>query len=305
MTIREEFTPIFSEIQAGRPTVRSLVADGETYSRNFFPDERLIILGSGHIAQPLCRYAADLGFSVTVADDRPSFANTERFPDARTIVVDDFSSAISGLAIGERDYVCILTRGHRFDADCLRAILPGTYPKYLGMIGSRRRVHDLKNMLEAEGYSREKLDAICTPIGLDINAITAKEIAVSIVAQLIQYRRMGVDRHRAGTQLIEENTAEDVIRSVLDPTPKVLLTVYQSHGSTPVRSGAMMTVDGLMRTVGTIGGGCSEGAVMLDAVHMIGTGTTRTMHVDMSNDVAAEEGMVCGGSIDVLMEDVT
>ena len=304
--MRSEFQKILAQVRAGGSAARTFEIDGAGYVRNFFPRERLILLGCGHIAQPLCSYAADLGFSVTVVDDRPSFANRTRFPEAETVVCDSFEQAIRALQISERDYVAVITRGHRYDADCLRAILPGPYPKYLGMIGSRRRVAGLFQLLEEEGFSRELLDRVHAPIGLDIRALTVKEIAISIVAQLIQCRRENTCRHSSSTVL----TADDVNLPLLtclaeDPEPKALLTVYATSGSTPVKSGAMMTVDRSLRTVGTIGGGCSENAVMRDAYNLIGTGRRRCVPVDMSNDVAEEEGMVCGGHMMVLIEDVT
>ena len=125
------------------------------------------------------------------------------------------------------------------------------------------------------------------------------------MAQLIQCRRANTSRRSKSTVL----TAEDIDLPLLealaeDDSPKALLTVYETRGSTPVKSGAMMTVDKLLRTVGTIGGGCSENAVMRDAYNLIGTGQKRCVTVDMSNDVAEEEGMVCGGQIKVLIEDV-
>ena len=303
--MRRQFQEILALVRAGNPAERSFTVEDTEYVRNFYPKERLILLGCGHISQPVCQYAADLGFAVTVADDRPSFANHTRFPQAEKVICDSFENAIGQLEINQRDYVAVITRGHRYDADCLRAILPGTFPKYLGMIGSRRRVISLMKMLEDEGFPRALLDQIHAPIGLDINALTVKEIAISIVAQLIQCRRANTSRRSKSTVL----TAEDIDLPLLealaeDDSPKALLTVYETRGSTPVKSGAMMTVDKLLRTVGTIGGGCSENAVMRDAYNLIGTGQKRCVTVDMSNDVAEEEGMVCGGQIKVLMEDV-
>ena len=302
--MRAQFEEILRLVRSGASASYSLEADGTQYLRNFRPRERLLLLGGGHIAQPLCRYAADLGFSVTVVDDRPSFANRARFPEAAEVLCDAFPHAIQSLQIGEQDYVAVITRGHRYDADCLRAILAGPFPKYLGMIGSRRRVFGLWNLLEEEGFSRAVLKQIHAPIGLDINALTIQEIAVSIAAQLIQCRRKGVSR-RSGSAIL---TAEDIDLPLLeflaeDPAPKVLLTVYETSGSTPVKSGAMMAADRNRRCVGTIGGGCGEAAVLSDAYRLIGTGGRRCVTVDMSNDVAEEEGMVCGGQMKVLLED--
>ena len=300
------FEELYRSVCAGEAAVLAFEADGTVFIRNFRPAERLILLGGGHIAQPLCRYAADLGFSVTVVDDRPSFANQARFPEADQIICNAFPAAIQSLDIRGNDYVAVITRGHRYDADCLRAILAGTFPRYLGMIGSKRRVIALLNLLEEEGFPRDALAKIHAPIGIAINALTVKEIAISIAAELIQCRRENVNRRARETML----TAEDIDLPLLevlarDETPKVLLAVYETSGSTPVKSGAMMAVDRNFRTVGTIGGGCSENAALLEAYRLIGTGERRCITIDMSNDVAEEEGMVCGGRMKVLIEDVS
>ena len=297
---------VYRTVAEGKEAALTFTADGEEYLRSFHPPERLILLGCGNIGQELCRYAADLGFTVTAVDERPAFANRTLMPDAAEILCSDFPDAIRRLQITERDYVCVITRGHRFDADCLREILPGAYPRYLGMIGSKRRVALLMKQLDSEGFGPDALKRIHAPIGISINALTVKEIAISIVAQLIQCRRAGLDRRSKETRL----TAEDIDLRLLefltcDDVPKALLLVYETSGSTPVKSGAMMAVDKVGRTVGTIGGGCGEGAVLKDAYRIIGSGTQCTVTVDMSNDIAEEEGMVCGGEMKVLIADVS
>ena len=279
--------------------------DDTAYVRRFRPAERLILLGCGHIGKALCHYAADLGFSVTAVDERPGFANSTQMPEAETILCDSFPDAIRRLNITERDYVCVITRGHRFDADCLREILRGVFPKYLGMIGSKRRVALLFQQLESEGFALGDLERIHAPIGLPIHALTVKEIAISIVAELIQCRRADVDRRSKETRLSSENVDLPLLEFLAaDPTPKALLIVYETSGSTPVKSGAMMAIDRLSRTAGTIGGGCSENAVLSDARKLIGTEAQRSVVVDMRSDIAAEEGMVCGGRMKVLIADV-
>lgn len=301
-----QFEELYQAVRAGKPTSLTFEAEGTTYIRNFRPEERLILLGGGHIAQPVCRYAADLGFSVTVVDDRPSFANRTRFPEANEILCDAFPDALRTLKVNESDYIAVITRGHRYDADCLRAILPGTFPYYLGMIGSKRRVIALLQLLEDEGFPRDALDRIHTPIGVAIGALTVKEIAISIVAELIQCRRQKMNQRSRETILAAEDIDLPLLEFLArDETPKALLTIYETSGSTPVKSGAMMAVGRDFRAVGTIGGGCSENAVLMDAYRLIGTGERRCVTVDMSNDVAEEEGMVCGGQMKVLIEDVT
>ena len=289
----------------GRLAAITWEVDGIPYIRNFRPKERLILLGGGHIAQPLCRYGADLGFAVTVVDDRPSFANHARFPESVEVICDAFPKALSDLRIHESDYVAVITRGHRYDADCLRNILSGTFPKYLGMIGSRRRVIGLFQLLKNEGLPGELLDKIHAPIGLSINSLTTQEIAVSIAAELIQCRRKDTPRRSGGTVLVEEDIDFPLIESLSrSDEPKALLVVLETSGSTPVKSGAMMVVDHNFQTIGTIGGGCSEHSVLMEAYRLIGTTQSRCVHVDMSNDVAEEEGMVCGGQMKVLIQGI-
>ena len=305
MELLQQLRQAAQNARRGLPAALTVEADGVQYTRNFLPQERLILLGGGTIAQPLCRYAADLGFAVCVADDRPSFANAARFPEAKQIVCDLFPAAIAQFGIRESDYVAVITRGHRYDADCLRTILRGTMPRYLGMIGSKRRTVGLLNLLEQEGFARSDLDVIHTPIGLPIGALTVKEIAISIVAELIAERRRDTDRRSKSSIL----TAEDVDLPLLESAargdvPKTLMLVYETTGSTPVKSGSYMVVDINTATAGTIGGGCSESAVMRQAYYLIGTGKTKCVTVDMSNDAAAQEGMVCGGQMKVLLADL-
>ena len=238
------FAELYRNICSGQTASMTFSAEGNTYVRNLRPQERLLLLGGGHISQPLCRYAADLDFRVTVADDRPSFANSSRFPEAEKIICADFPHAIEEAAVTSNDYVAVLTRGHRYDADCLRALLRGDFPRYLGMIGSKRRVTALFRMLEEEGFSRSDLDRIHAPIGVDINALTVKEIALSIAAELVGCRRQDTNRRSHATVLAMENIDYGLWRSLAeDDTPKSLLIVYDTSGSTPVLSGAMMTVD--------------------------------------------------------------
>ena len=304
MTLQERFGQILADVRGGGTAQHTLSAEGAVYVRRFCPRERLILLGCGHVSQALCGYGADLGFSVIAADDRPSFANRARFPAAEQVLCDSFENAIRALHIGETDYVAILTRGHRYDADCLRAILPGPFPRYLGMIGSKRRVEGLKELLTEEGFDPALLSRLHAPIGLPIQALTLPEIAIAIAAELIQCRRADSGRLRRSEALTEEGYSLPLLEFLAeDPTPKALITVCETAGSTPVKSGAMMAVDALNRTEGSVGGGCGEAQLLQMARRIIGTGTRRLVTVSMTNDVAAQAGMVCGGEMKVMIED--
>lgn len=275
-------------------------------SEPILPKERLIILGGGHIALPVCEFSAKCGFEVYVADDRPAFANEERFPWAAGVICDSFENAISGLKITPYDFVVIITRGHRHDADCLRAILPGTQPAYLGMIGSRRRVRGLLDMLVEEGFDKEKIERIATPIGLKIGAVTPEEIAVSILSEVIAYKRLP-EKNTGHARYVNGSDLDlDMIEYLAENhEPKAVVTVIQTKGSTPRGAGAKMAVDRRGSVTGSIGGGCSEGAVIRDAVDIIGTGEYKTVFIDMTGEVAESDGMVCGGVMYALIEDGT
>ena len=267
------------------------------------PQERLIVLGGGHIALPVCQFGAACGFSVCVVDDRPDFANRRRFPEAAQVLCESFETGIRELRVTPFDYVVVITRGHRHDADCLRVLLPGTMPAYLGMIGSRRRTKGLLEMLAAEGFDPDRLAAICTPIGLNIGAVTPGEIAVSILSEVISYKRL--PEHGDPNRYCNDSDVElSTLQYLADNRePKAIVTVIETKGSTPRGTGAKMAVSPLGQVTGSIGGGCSEAAVIQDAVRIIGTGRYKLVDIDLTGEVAESDGMVCGGTMKVLVED--
>ena len=178
----------------------------EIFVEPVLPPVELYIFGAGHVAMHLARVAKLAGFEITVADDRESYANRERFPDAREIHADDFEKVIEQLSPAENAYMVVVTRGHRDDMRVLRWAV--NLPlRYLGMIGSERKWISISEELEKEGIAREKLERVSSPVGLDIGAITPEEIAVAIVAEMIAVRRQretGVRRKRAERKLIGE-----------------------------------------------------------------------------------------------------
>ena len=158
------------------------------------PPPHLVIAGAGHIGQALAQMGAINGFRVTVVDDRPGFANRARFPTADNIIVAPMAQALRDMAMDENTYVVLVTRGHQLDFECLQAML-GRPVAYLGMIGSRRRVRAVFQLLEEEkGVPREQLAHIHAPIGLDIGAQTPEEIATAIMAEIILVRRGGTGK---------------------------------------------------------------------------------------------------------------
>ncbi len=303
--MKEQFQRILEEIRLCRPASLELEAEGRRYTRVFEPKERLILLGGGHVALSLCRLASSLGFSVTVVDDRPDFANTVRFPEANRVICDEFSNAIRRLSLTERDYVALMTRGHRWDGECLRAVYSGEIPHYVGMLASKRRGIGMKRQLLEEGYPAEVLEQLHTPIGLDIGALTVEEIAISIASELIQCRRQEVSRRSHSDILVQKDIPLLALISLAEnDQPQALLLVLETRGSTPVKSGALMVIDQNLRGMGTIGGGCGEADAMRKAWRLIGTGTQKIVTVSLDNELAGDEGMVCGGEMKLLLMDI-
>lgn len=146
------------------------------------------ILGAGHVSQQLAPLTANVSFQTVVLDDREEFANAKRFPTAdELIVLDSFDDCLAGLEIGPDSYLVIVTRGHTHDRTVLEQALR-TDAGYIGMLGSRKKMVDIRTALLAGGFSEEQLERIHCPIGVRIDAETTAEIAVSIVAELIQAR---------------------------------------------------------------------------------------------------------------------
>lgn len=151
---------------------------------------RAVILGGGHISQPLAQILSLLDYEVTIVDDRSEFANRQRFPWAGQVICADFSSALRELDLDAKTAVIIVTRGHRHDLECLSGVL-GKNAGYVGMIGSSSKVRAIVGFLEADGAQQHLLQKVRAPIGLDIGAQNPAEIAVSIAAEVVAAFRGG------------------------------------------------------------------------------------------------------------------
>jgi len=152
------------------------------------PSPLLYIFGAGHVGFNIYRVAQIAGFDVVVVDDREAFANRERFPDALDVQSGDMDLMMSQLDPPDSSYIAIVTRGHRHDMRVLRWAIDSK-ARYIGMIGSGRKVLTVFEQLEKEGIPRESFDRVYAPIGLQLGSVTPEEIAVSVVAELIAVRR--------------------------------------------------------------------------------------------------------------------
>ena len=164
------------------------VEEQQTYYELALPDEKLLILGGGHVGQALAAAALALGFQVTVVDDRPEVIDAANFPAKIRTVVGDFAQAIAEFPFDASTYIVVLTRAHTIDLECLRALMRREY-RYAGLMGSLRKTRFLIEQLLADGFDPAKVNALCAPIGLEIGAETPEELAVSIFGEIIAVRR--------------------------------------------------------------------------------------------------------------------
>jgi xanthine dehydrogenase accessory factor len=173
----------------------------EIFVEPILPQPALYLFGGGHIATAVARVAHQAGFAIGIVDDRDAFANAERFPMASEIYT-TYEEAFAKLQPNAATYLVIVTRGHKDDMRVLDWAV-GTQARYIGMIGSRRKVVSVYKALEKEGHALEKFERVHAPVGLDIGALTPEEIAVSITAELIAVRRNAANLPHKSVKLSE------------------------------------------------------------------------------------------------------
>lgn len=195
--VREEAKNV---IQEGKPKLLDFDLTGKdkdgmicggiakVYIEPIIPKSALYIFGGGHISFFLARMGKMVDFRVVVIDDRKEYANPERFPEADKTIADDYPNAFSQISVDKSSYIVIVTRGHAYDQTVLEWAIT-TDANYIGMIGSQKKNRKVFDNLVAKGVSEDDLKRVHAPIGLDINAETPEEIAVSIMAEVIKIRR--------------------------------------------------------------------------------------------------------------------
>ena len=159
---------------------------------------RLLVLGAGHLGRAIARVAAPAGFRVTVADDRREHARLERLPGAAEAIAAPWDEAFGRLAVDDTSSIVIVTRSWDLDERCLRWAL-GTPARYVGMLGSSRKIERVRASLCAAGVPESAFERLHAPVGLDLGARTHEEIAIAVVAELIAVRRTGASPRPAGT----------------------------------------------------------------------------------------------------------
>ncbi|MFA9466035.1 MAG: XdhC family protein [Velocimicrobium sp.] len=271
-------------------------------------EKKLVICGGGHVSMPIITMGKMIGLYVTVLEDRPLFADHARCAGADKVICEDFAKGLDSIEGDNDTYFVIVTRGHRYDMVCLEKIVPKPNA-YIGMIGSKLRV---KNVLEAveetlsvyPDYQGDNLNLlkksmkkIYTPIGLKIYAETPEEIAISIMAEIISVKN-GAAQTNAYTKQLLKGILEEEKKDM----GKVLATIISRKGSAPRGVGTKMVYFQDGSTIGTIGGGCAEADIQRKSILLMNEKKSKVYKVDMTGKEAEDDGMVCGGVIEVLLE---
>ena len=246
----------------------------------FAAQPHMVICGGGHVSRELVKIASCLDFHIKVMDDREEFANRECFPLADEVICDSFENLERYLE--PNAYYVVVSREHKDDFTCVKTILNHSY-QYLGMIGSKGKVQKNFENLKKDGVSEEQIAAIHAPIGLKIGAVTPAEIAVSILAEIIQEKN--------------QKQKSSVSRELLEVKEiGVICIIIEKTGSSPRGVGSMLFV-GESGVIDSIGGGAVEYAAIRQAQTVT---EPMIQEYDLSEKDKVELGMICGGRNTVL-----
>ena len=276
-----------------------LTLDGQrVFAERFGAVPQLVVCGGGHVAAALVKQAKLLGLPVLAIDDREEFAQQLRAAGADTVLCAPFAQALQNVPGGAETYFAVLTRSHAFDLDCLTQILQKP-AAYVGMMGSRGRAALVRRQMLETGLDSQRVESLCAPIGLAIGAQTAAEIALSILAQIVE-----VKNARPQTEGFAPALLAAMEQAAQNGQPAVLATIIARHGSTPREVGSKMLLLPDGTTVGSVGGGIMEYRTRQAAAEMLAGHTASVQTVTFSADGKNEDAAVaaCGGSMELLLE---
>ena len=220
---------------------------------------RLIICGGGHVSAALVRMASLLAFDIWVIEDRPLFADNAKRQGADHVICGDYKETLAKLQPQADDYYVCMTRGHRFDMECLTEIFTKSYA-YVGMMGSKKRAVIVKKDLEESGFSQDIISGLHSPIGLAIGGQTPEEIALSVISEIVKCKNERTSCTQIDNEVLDALTevAGHCASVTHSPDEKyILCTIIKKNGSAPRGVGTQMLVSSDNRIVGTICGGFS------------------------------------------------
>ena len=302
------------------------IGDNTLFIQNITGRPNLVICGGGHVAEALVKMAVLVDFDITVIEDRPIFAQKIRSLGVENVICDDYVNALKTIDKNRDNYFVCMTRGHRFDEQCIFEIFKMPYA-YVGMMGSKRRSVMVRKDLKEHGIEIERINELHSPIGLSICAATPQEIALSVMSEIVYCK----NKH-CNNGSVDDNIIDELAKP--SDEQRILCTIIRKSGSAPRNVGTQMIVTSDNRIIGTIGGGCAEAEIItrcrdifngfampmqetaskndenknravcqkdnFENKHFIGR--PEIMEVSMNTDDAEKEGMVCGGNISVMLE---
>lgn len=279
------------------PRLKPLFCDEVIYRH-----ENLYILGAGHVGLVLSKMAKLLDFNVKIVDPRPEFINLAADEGVETFC-EPYLSFLENREFTVSDYLCIITPGHQSDFVCADLALKSDFG-YIGMMGSKNKVASLKKRLLDVGFSEQEINRLYAPIGLNIKAQTPAEIAISILAQMIE-------KKRSMPKMIFESDIYQALKNCFENRKTdihvnkcCMVSIILQLGSSPREIGARMLVNSDGKIIaGTVGGGKIEARAIKTAVSLLASDNNFLIQdYDLSNSKAAELGMICGGNISCMFE---
>ncbi len=258
------------------------------------PDIQVVIFGAGHVSLPVISLLKKMEMHVRVYDDREGFDEWAYDAGADEVIIGSYDELTKNIESDENTYFIIVTQGHSSDEVCLENIIDKP-SGYIGMIGSRHRIRHYHDRFLEKGFTEEQWEKIHTPIGLKIKANTPFEIAISILAEIIQVKN---------TKVTEKGYISEIVEAMQE-NPEgefVMATVVERKGSAPRDLGAKMLVAPNDEFYGTVGGGKMERRVLNEAMEVMETGEPLFHYHDMTNVEAWETSSVCGGKMRVFIE---
>ena len=254
---------------------------------------KLVVCGAGHVSMSVVRLGVMLNYEVTAIDDREEFAERAKSAGAHRVICKPFGEALNGIEGDASTAFVIMTREHAYDVDCLKLILQKPRA-YVGMMGSHSRTERIRQQLLSEGFDEASVREAHMPIGLPIGSRTPEEIAVSVMAELIQVMNACDAGEAFPPGMLEALVA---LERKAEPAA-VLAMIVEKNGEAPRRPGTRMLVKPDGRFIGTVGGGTAEARILKAAGNMLREGRRETRLVR----IALEKGaMYCGGEIAVFL----
>ncbi len=274
------------------------ISSGEYLSEKLGGKLEVVMCGGGHIGQAIYNLAFLLGWKITIIEDRSDFCTPDKYPEA-TLLLGEYNEEISKLDLSNVAII-IATRGHKHDKTCLEAALVKKC-RYIGMIGSKTKVQTTKNAIYSAieknqiNIDKATLEGIYSPIGIDINAQTPEEIAISIVAEIIQVTKRIKKQIQIDVSLLKRIASEK--------DSFIVARIVEKKGSAPREQGSFLAIFNNGDIMGTVGGGAVESRVIEDGKKMLKSSDKKAQLFchNLSNTKASQLGMICGGNVKVLI----